>query len=381
VSSSRGPSFLQRGAARLRDATLGFTRRSDRHLGRDQAADATANPVLQKYRVPASNLFLMTSFAKTPDHEAISNAIADTVRAFGVACIRADDKSFAGQLLWRQVEDCMEACDYGVAVFENIDKPMLNPNVSLELGYMLARKRECLLLKERTLPGLMANLGGFLHKDFDSTNPRASVMGAVADWLQEVGVRRKADERVIVFVSGGGTCRCAMSKAISFHELSKYDNNFRVESRAAFRPSRSAATDAAIAVSARNLGEDLLTAHRPRQMGVGFLYEADLILATDRHVLGEIRKLFTSWPGNESDRPRVEEEIERKTHLMTEFFGASGEADIPDPWPDQGDKASLTRYRNCATRLQQMIVPNLRKLMEWRTPAPSIGFGTTMLSG
>lgn len=62
----------------------------------------------------------------------------------------------------------MAACDLGVAVFEQLVEPDFNPNVSLEVGYMLAQKKKLLLLKERSLPRLSSDLVGHLYKEFDA---------------------------------------------------------------------------------------------------------------------------------------------------------------------------------------------------------------------
>jgi len=339
-----------------------------------------ANPILQHYPVAASNLFLMTSFAETKHHHEISRAVKTAVNAFGLEFIRADDTDLRGNNLWQKVELCMEACEYGIAVFEKIDRPEFNPNVSLELGYMLGLKRQCLLLKERQLPALMADLGGFLYKQFDAENITASILGEIAKWLQEIGVRKASNERLIVFVSGGGTCRCAISKAITRHHLAdtKIDR-FRAESRAAFDPSRPTATNAAITLVRETYGADLLSDHRPRRMGVGFLYEADLILATDIGVLERVRQLHTTYPGDDADKAKVEAEIRRKSHLLTEFFGSTG--NVLDPWPDRGDEASHAKYKTCLATLQGLIEPNEHKLTVSRPASPPIAFGTATLAG
>lgn len=343
--------------------------------------ESADNPVLSHYVVPESNLFLMTRFAKTEQLDAISTAVAQSVGAFGLEFIRADDTSFSGNYLWQRVEQCMQAATFGVAVFDNLDKPEINPNISLELGYMLALGHKCLLLKEKRLPALMADLQGFLHKEFDAENTTATVLGAMADWLREVGVRKAAKERLIVFVSGGGTCRCAMAKAITRHLIgsAKSERPFRIESRAAFNVSRPTATKTAIEVVKQNLGQDCLSEHRPRRMGVGFLYEADLILATDQSVLDSVRALSESYPGSEADRRTVKEQIGGKSQLLTEFFGSRG--DVPDPWPDDGDEASTRRYEDCFATLHGLIAPNLEKLKDKRTISPPLAFGTALLSG
>jgi hypothetical protein len=42
----------------------------------------------------------------------------------------------------------MDACHFGVAVFEQVVETDYNPNVSLELGYMLAQDKRLLLLED-----------------------------------------------------------------------------------------------------------------------------------------------------------------------------------------------------------------------------------------
>jgi protein-tyrosine-phosphatase len=347
----------------------------------------SSNPVLDHYKVAESNVFLMTRFRKTAHHDEIVNAVAQAVRAFGLEFIKADDPNFAAPGLWQRVEFCMKACAYGIAVFETINEPDFNPNVSLELGYMLALNRKCLLLKEKQIKGLMTDLGGFYFKEFDSDDINATILGQVSTWLQEVGVRKRASERVIAFVSGGGTCRCAMSKALTKHYLgnTKVGERIRVESRAAFGPSRAVATNAAIEVARKKLGEDLLSEHRPRQMGVGFLYEADLILATDRWALHAIHNLFRDYPGSDADKKLVEAEITRKSFLLSEFFGKTG--DIRDPWPDTLDDAAIARYQECIDDLDELMSGQVHKLTEFvfesgpRVPeTPTVAFGSSHLS-
>src|SRR5260370_22580816 len=150
------------------------------------------NPVLKlpSFIVPESNVFLMTRFRNTSYHQAISDAVAHAVRAFGLEFVRADDPHIAESILWRKVQFCMEACHFGVAVFEDIDEADFNPNVSLELGYMLARNRDVVLLKERRLKRLPTDLYGHLYREFDSFNIRPTVLGQIADWFKSNDVRK-----------------------------------------------------------------------------------------------------------------------------------------------------------------------------------------------
>jgi len=185
------------------------------------------NPVIERFMVPESNVFLMTRFRETECHHEISRAVSDAVKAFGLHFVRADDLNWSALTLWDRVRSCLDACRMGVAVFETIDEDDFNPNVSLELGYMLAQDRRCLLLKEKRLKRLPTDLCGHLYKEFDSRNISATILGHMADWFQEQGVRKRDDEKLITFVSTGGTCRCAIAKAILGHLLGKTKPQFR----------------------------------------------------------------------------------------------------------------------------------------------------------
>ena len=54
----------------------------------------------------------------------------------------------------------MSACRYGIAIFEDIDDKDFNPNVSIELGYMLGTKPplSVLILKERRLKSMPTDI-------------------------------------------------------------------------------------------------------------------------------------------------------------------------------------------------------------------------------
>jgi protein-tyrosine-phosphatase len=319
------------------------------------------NPVLRlgMFKVPESNVFLMTRFRTQPYHQDISDALSDAVRAFGLELVRADDPNLQESILWHKVRSCMEACHFGVAVFEDIDDKDFNPNVSLELGYMMALGRDYLVLKEQRLTRLPTDLCGHLYKEFDSSRITPTVLAQLADWFKSNGVRKRDQEKLVVFVSYGGTDRCAIAKAITYHLLLK-DNcilNFRIESRAAFNPAGSTSARAAVELVQSRLAEDRLGQHRPRRAGSAFLFEANLILATDHQVLSKLRELSQSYPGTDKDQAIVRDEIRQKSHLISHFFGGKGEID--DPYPDRGDAASRQKYEQCFDDLYQRISAGL----------------------
>jgi len=78
----------------------------------------------------------------------------------------------------------MTCCRYGIAVFEDIERRDFNPNVSLELGYMLGRRKRSLILKERRLPNLPADVVHRLYKPFDMFAISDTVSREVNRWIE-----------------------------------------------------------------------------------------------------------------------------------------------------------------------------------------------------
>jgi hypothetical protein len=132
---------------------------------------------------PSRNVFLMMRFDQSPQLDSIAAAIRETLAAHALVGLRADDRDYADEL-WSNVQTYMLACELGIAVFEQIDQRDFNPNVSLELGFMLARRKRCLLLKEKRLPSLHADLVGKLYKPFDAFDIASSVRQQVQRWVE-----------------------------------------------------------------------------------------------------------------------------------------------------------------------------------------------------
>lgn len=128
------------------------------------------------------NVFIMMRFLDTEQMEAIHAAIVQSLAQRGYVGIRADDRDFTGEL-WINVEVCMIGCRLGIAVFEDIEQRDFNPNVSLELGYMLGRQKRCLILKERRLPSLPADVVHRLYKPFDIFDIASTIEAQVGRWV------------------------------------------------------------------------------------------------------------------------------------------------------------------------------------------------------
>ena len=84
-----------------------------------------------------------------------------------------------------QVRLYMKGCKRGIVVFEDIDEREYNPNVSLELGYMFALEKRCLLLKEERMPNLPTDVCGYLYKNFDHMNIEETISAQIREWVEK----------------------------------------------------------------------------------------------------------------------------------------------------------------------------------------------------
>jgi len=137
---------------------------------------------LAAYPNPDRNVFVMMRFLKSDQLDEAFQTIRETLRARGFNAVRADDRDYTGEL-WANIEVYLTCCKYGIAVFEDIEKRDFNPNVSLELGYMLGRQKRCLILKEQRLAELPADVVHRLYKPFDMFDIAASVGREVGRWI------------------------------------------------------------------------------------------------------------------------------------------------------------------------------------------------------
>ena len=126
-------------------------------------------------------------FGKTPAHTAITEIVRETLKKYGLEALRADDKEYHEDL-FPNVQTYMHGSGFGIAVMERIEAEEFNPNVSLEVGYMLAHRKPVLLLKDSTLKGLHADLVGKLYRPFDFQRPQETIPTQLKSWLEDKGL-------------------------------------------------------------------------------------------------------------------------------------------------------------------------------------------------
>jgi hypothetical protein len=162
-------------------------------------------PVVQPFIPPAADLapylaafsrnhpdpskvgFLMMPFGDTQAHDAIATCIREACESVGLSALRSDDHAYSDDLL-PNIRTYMHGCGFGIAVFERLTNEAFNPNVSLEVGYMLALGKPTCLLKDQTLPALHADLVGRLYQRFDPQRIPLSIPPVLTRWLRERGL-------------------------------------------------------------------------------------------------------------------------------------------------------------------------------------------------
>ncbi|MEW6543905.1 MAG: hypothetical protein AB1411_09880 [Nitrospirota bacterium] len=166
------------------NSILQVERKPEKTISPQSVAPPEIASGIEKFRVDYPNrrvAFIMMQFANTKAHEEIIRVLREGLDAHGITGLRADDKQYMDDL-FPNVKAYMHESEFGVAVFERITADDFNPNVSLEVGYMLGMGKDVLLLKDRTLKTLPTDLTGRLYREFDtldvtSTSPRSWTSG------------------------------------------------------------------------------------------------------------------------------------------------------------------------------------------------------------
>jgi nucleoside 2-deoxyribosyltransferase len=139
------------------------------------------------YPDPTKVAFIIMQFGKTKAHNEIVKAIRRVLNSHDISGVKADDKQYHDDL-FPNVMTYLYGCGFGIAVFERIEAEKFNPNVSLEVGYMLALKKSVCLLKDGTLETLHTDLVGKLYKAFNTQDPIKTIPDKITQWLFDKGI-------------------------------------------------------------------------------------------------------------------------------------------------------------------------------------------------
>lgn len=145
--------------------------------------------------------FIMTSFAR--QHKNIAQKIQDILAEHNIKGCLADDVEGGEHTdaLWSNIEVYMHGCDFGIGIYaddsillglnraknsdakdsakrdkkdrkglKKIKRIRINPNLSQEVGYMLALQKKVCILKHEKLESLPADLANKIYVGFNNRN-------------------------------------------------------------------------------------------------------------------------------------------------------------------------------------------------------------------
>ena len=189
------------------------------------------NPYLTevRYGVKQDQCFVVMPFSQ-PWSTPIWDDIRETCSAEGVAAVRGDDR-LGGNIL----------NDIWIALNESrvivVDTTGLNPNVMYELGLAHALKKDVILLAQRQ-EEIPFDLRVFRHILYSTTGDgRVAFRRTLSEYLSDLFFRGpdnfervlRGDDFVLLFLSTGGTCRCAMANVITRYLLASNRSQESVE--------------------------------------------------------------------------------------------------------------------------------------------------------
>jgi|GEM_PF-7020501 hypothetical protein len=142
------------------------------------------------------NCFVMMRYRTGKAFQKIEQIIRDTLGDHRIHAAMARDGNIAQHnLLWENVCAYMDNCEYGIVVFDNITdfrpgEARANPNLCLELGYMLALERRCLVLVDTAnnapnMDAIFSDLQGYLVAYFDSTKLDKTLTPVIKNWIHQ----------------------------------------------------------------------------------------------------------------------------------------------------------------------------------------------------
>lgn len=114
----------------------------------------------------------------------VYETIKDIFTSKGYSAIRADEKEFTNDL-WENVRVYLECCNVAVAVFDKNDQDNYNPNVAIEVGYMLSKGNKVCLLKDKKLPKLPSDLISKMYKEYDSDDVEGTLPEQLELWIRD----------------------------------------------------------------------------------------------------------------------------------------------------------------------------------------------------
>jgi hypothetical protein len=143
---------------------------------------------LARYQYEKS-VFIMTKYPADPpgalDLELgkVIKAVRDAIEACGYTSHLASDATYQPGL-FDNIELYMLGCSRAIAIVESKHTAELNPNVTMEWGWLRCTDRKVLSLIEKDFDRERADIGGLIKEKFDWNNPEPGINSAVQKFLK-----------------------------------------------------------------------------------------------------------------------------------------------------------------------------------------------------
>ena len=114
--------------------------------------------------------FLIRKFTERDDRNRLVETVRNTFRLRGLTIKDANENIFH-QETWSNIKEFLENCSFGIVLIDNFgdSDSDFNPNVFLEIGYLLAKRRDVFILIQNQLVKKMpTDIKPFLYTEFDS---------------------------------------------------------------------------------------------------------------------------------------------------------------------------------------------------------------------
>ena len=131
--------------------------------------------------------FVMTSFTDAYK-DTISQSLSALEEEYYVKPILANHPyGETNEELFTNIKGMMHSCDFGIGVFFLEPKTnSINPNLSLEVGYMLGLDKQICYLKDKNLPKLNTDLAAMIYTEYKKTkNAKGKGVKLMKDALLE----------------------------------------------------------------------------------------------------------------------------------------------------------------------------------------------------
>lgn len=135
------------------------------------------------------SVFIMTKFPEKPPNSALDvqlqkviETVSEAVKNCGHIPHLASEKKYHPEL-FRNIEVYMLGCSKAIAIVESKHTNELNPNVTMEWGWLRSTDREVLYLVEKDFLKDRADISGLIKDDFDWNDPEPGIKAAVQTFL------------------------------------------------------------------------------------------------------------------------------------------------------------------------------------------------------